>query len=111
MLTKELLECTDACSVIVCNNHVINIKENESDTSEGLPKEECRIIGTKSETLLSNHITELSKSSSMSLFQAIESMMKVENLIRRMSVARKWLHVDFLENVIIEKRIFHIHME
>ncbi len=101
----------DSCSVITCNNHGINIKKKESDASRDLTEEECKIIDTRSEILLGNHIIKLSKLSLMSLFEAIEIMTKGANLIRRMSVARRWLHVDFLEKVPIKKCIFHIHLK
>jgi hypothetical protein len=100
-----------ASGVITCNNHVIHIKENKSDTSESLAKEESLIIRTKSEPLLSNHKTKLSKPSSRSLLKAIKSTTKMKNLILRIRVASRWLHVDFLEKITIEKCIFHIHLK
>jgi hypothetical protein len=45
------------------------------------------------------------------LLKAIKSTTKMKNLILRIRVARRWLHVDFLERITIEKCIFHIHLK
>ena len=60
---------------------------------------------------MSNHITELSKPSPRSLLKAIKSTTKTENLIHRIRIATRWLHVDFLYKITIEKCIFHIHLK
>ena len=40
------------------------------------------------------------------MLKTIESMAKTTNLILRIRIARRWLHVDFLEKITIEKCIF-----
>ena len=61
--------------------------------------------------MLSNHKIELSKPSSRSLLKPIKSTVKTANLILRIRVARRWLHVDFLKKITIEKCIFHIYLK
>ena len=55
MLTKEVLKRTDTCRIISSTNHIINIKNNKSDTSRGSLDKESSVMRTRSETLLSNN--------------------------------------------------------
>ena len=75
-----------SCKIIISNNPVINIKENENNTSRCLTDNRSEIIGVGNENLLSNRKAEFRKPSTKSLFEAIESMVKASNLIGRKSV-------------------------
>ena len=79
MLIKKVLKRADTCRIISYNNHVINIKKNKSDTSKRSLDEESIVIGTQSETLLSNNGAKLFKPNLKCLLKATKSTANVTN--------------------------------
>jgi hypothetical protein len=52
------LKISNTREIISCNDHVINIKKDKSNTSTSSPKKKCIVIGTRDKALLSNNTTK-----------------------------------------------------